>query len=145
MKEAGNYRLLSLYLFFLTFLTNAVNDQGVVMYVETELFLNHVFGLLDPGVTEFDQFTTVITEHVIVLFCPEGFFVVGGVFAKLLFSDEVTFYEELEGIVYRCPAHPVISGLHLDVESLCIEMILPGIDLFKDGKAFRGFAVFIYL
>src|SRR5690606_36360995 len=59
--------------------------------------------------------------------------------------DQIRTNQQVQCIVYRCLADPVILIFHLYVQRFCIKMIVPVVDLFEDGVAFRGFPQFILL
>lgn len=56
---------------FLTILANSMYDQCVVMHGKPKSFMNHIFGLLNPWIAEFDEFSADIADHMIVLLGAE--------------------------------------------------------------------------
>jgi hypothetical protein len=62
------------------------------------------------------------------------------IFAKLVFGDQVTGKQVLNGIVNGCSRHPVLFILHVNVQRLHVEVIVDGIDFFQDRESFGSFA-----
>ena len=91
------------------------------------------FNLLDAGITKFDHFSALDTDEMIMLFKPIGFFILGQVFPKLMFSDQFTMEQEFKSIVDRSPAHTVIGILHVEIKRFRIEVISTAINFFQDG------------
>ena len=72
-----------------------------------------------------------------MLFVAVTFLVLGQVFTELMLLYEVTTYEQLQGVVHRCPGYPVVVGLHMDVQRFRIEVVIPAINFLQDGVALR--------
>ena len=115
----------------------------MIVDLNVENLLNGPFDILDPGVAEFDYFTCVGQDHVIVLLVEEGLLVMGLILTELMPSNQSTIEQELYGVVKGGSADPVILVLHLDVQGLDVKMIIVFIDLLQNCKSFRSFPVLI--
>lgn len=92
-----------------------IQIQTVVGNLEFEDVAHHVLDLLEAGIAKFEHFSAIDTYEVVVLFEAVGFLVLRQVFAKLVLFHEVAIDQQLQGIVHRSPAHPVILGFHVDI------------------------------
>ena len=117
----------------------------MVLNVYTEKFFNGGFDLLDAGVAKFNYFSGISDNEVVVLFGCMRLFKLRQVFAKLVFSNQVTSQEEFNGVVKRCAGNTVIVVFHFDIERFDIKMTVVGINFCEYGKALRSFAVAILL
>ena len=80
----------------------------MVVYFNIEYFLNCFFYILDSGITKFLYLSGICEDDMIVLAIKIGLFILGLVFAKLVFSHQSTLQKEFDGVVECCPAYPVI-------------------------------------
>ena len=87
----------------------------MVVYFNIEYFLNCFFYVLDSRITKFLYFSGICEDDMIVLAIKIGLFILGLVFAKLVFSHQSTLQKEFDGVVECCPAYPVIFVFHCDV------------------------------
>ncbi len=115
----------------------AVEIERVVGDVEMEHIAHNILDLLYTRIAELFYFAAINADEVIVLLEAVGLLVLGEVLAKLVFFHEVAADQEFQRIVYRGPAHPVMLGLHVDIQRLGIEMVAALVDLFQDGKPLR--------
>ena len=88
----------------------------MVVYFNIEYFLNCFFYVLDPRITKFLYLSGICEDDMIVLAIKIGLFILGLVFAKLVFSNQSTLQKEFDGVVECCPAYPVIFVFHGDVQ-----------------------------
>jgi len=97
---------------------------------EFQQIANHALNLVYPWITEFNNFTTINANHMIMLVVTVRFFKLGHVFTKLMFGHQITGNKQFQCIVHGSPAYSVFLIFHMDVEGLYIEMIVSGIDFF---------------
>ena len=109
-----------------------------MMYdIELQKLANGILNVLDAWVTEFHHFVAIGTDQMIMLPVTVGFFVLCQIFPKLMLCYQFTFHQQIQRIIYRSSADPVILVLHADVERLYIKMTVPGIDLFQNCVPLR--------
>ena len=102
-----------------------------------EQIAHRCFYLLNPGIAKFHHFSTIHTDEVIVLFVPVRFFILGEVFSKLMFGDKITTDEKFQRIVNSSAAYSVIGIFHMDIQSLCVEVISPVLNFFENCITLR--------
>lgn len=110
----------------------------MVQHIEMQDLLDRILDILYTGITELHHLVTLCTDQVIMLFVTIRLFVLREVFAKLVFTNQVTFDEKVKRVINRCPAYPVVLVFHADVERFHIKMTVAGVDLLQDRVAFRG-------
>ena len=67
-----------------------------------------------------------------------GLFVPGDMTVKMVFCDEAALAQDIEGIVHGRAAHMIIAFLHVDVQSLRVEVVVSLVYLGQDRKSFGG-------
>lgn len=107
------------------------------MDFELQNIPHHVLDLLNARITEFNDLSTIQADQVVVLLVPVAPFVLRLVPAELVFADQVTVDQELEGIIHRRPADPVVVVLHMDIQAFRIKMLRALVDLLENRKPFR--------
>lgn len=117
----------------------------MVLDFNAENFFNGRFDVLNPWITEFDQFTRIGEHNVIVLLGTVRFFELGNVLSELMFAHKVTRKKKFDGIVQRRAGYAVILVFHFNVEGLDIEMPVIIVNLRQNSKALRRFPVAILL
>ena len=108
------------------------------------MFSNGGFDVLDPRITKLQHFATFSADQMIVLLVCIGFFELRQVFTELMLADQVTGQQQVNGVVERGPAHPVVLILHLQVERFHVKMTFMVVDLFQYGKPFGGFPMLVF-
>ena len=63
------------------------------------------FDLLDTGIAEFNHFSALDTDEMIMLFKSIGFFILGQILSKLMFRDQFTMKQEFKGIIDSSTAY----------------------------------------
>ncbi len=116
-----------------------------MQYFHTKMLFQCAFYLLYPWVAKFKDLTTVGANDVIMLFSSVALFVLSHILAKLVFSDEVTGYQEVYRIVQRSATNPIILLLHFVVERFNIKMFINRIYFIEYSKTFWRSAVTILL
>jgi hypothetical protein len=94
----------------------------MVQYVEMKDIFNGALNILNPGIAEFHHFVALGADQVIVLPSAIRFFVLRKIFTELVFAHQVTFNQQIEGVVNCRPAHAIILILHADIQGLNIEV-----------------------
>src|SRR6187399_1503428 len=95
---------------------------------EMEEIPHGCFDLLNTGITKFNHFSALDTDEMIMLFKPIGFFILGQVLSKLMFSDQFTMEQEFKSIINGCTAYAIVRILHMDIKRFRIEVIGTAID-----------------
>ena len=110
----------------------------MVCHLNAELFLDGFLDVLKPGVAILQHLSCVEVNEMVVL--PElvGTFILCAVVPELVLDHQIAVEQQLDGVVQGGAADTVFVVLHLVVERLNVEMAIGGIDLLKDGKAFRS-------
>jgi hypothetical protein len=110
----------------------------MILYLKLEQVRHRGDDRLYPGITKFMDMPAIHADQMIMLFKAEGLFILGKIFAKLVFLDHITVNQQLERIIHGSPAHPVIFILHLDIQRLSIKVISALVDRFEDGISLRS-------
>ena len=115
------------YLFvpILTNLALSVNIERMMAGREVVEFACGLDNLLDPGVAKLDNIARIHIDQVIVLHAAVSLFKLGDVLAELMFYNQTAVQQQLNGIVKRGPAYPVVLILHENIEGLYIEVAVP--------------------
>lgn len=108
--------------------------------LKIEQFTDHVLDLLYAGIAKLDYFTAIGADDVIVLFVAVRFFVLGQVFAELMFFHQIAVDQQFERVVHCGPTNPIAAVLHVDIQRFGIEMVVAFIYFFENSKSFRRFA-----
>jgi len=124
-------------LFFTPALACPIQIEAVVHDFEMEEISHGGFDLLDTGIAEFNHFSALDTDEMIMLFKSIGFFILGQILSKLMFRDQFTMKQEFKGIIDSSTAYSIVGILHMDIKRFRIEVIRTAIDLFQDGITFR--------
>lgn len=85
-------------------------------HVEMQYFFHRFLNILNSRIAELDYFMAIGANQVIVLLETIRFFILRQVLAELMFTHQIALNQQVQGIVHRCPAYPVIVVLHTDVE-----------------------------
>lgn len=120
----------------------SIEDQRMVHYIKLEKLAYRILYVLDPRITELHYFMTFRTDQMVVLFISIRLFVLRHILAKLMFGNQVTFNEQVQGVIHSSPAHPIIFVLHTDVQRFHIKVTVPGIYLLQNGKSLWCFPQF---
>ena len=88
----------------------------MVVYFNIEYFFDCFFNVLDSGITKFLHLSGICEDDMVMLTIKIGLFVLGLVFAKLVFSHQSALQKEFDSVVECCPAYPVIFVFHGDVQ-----------------------------
>lgn len=84
--------------------------------INIKYFFYRLFYALYPWIAKFDHFSCVCKDNMIVLPVKIGFFILGLILAKLMFSYQSTIQKQFYSVVERCPAHAVFLIFHFNVE-----------------------------
>src|SRR5690606_19118953 len=78
---------------------NPIKIQGMGLNAETQEVFSRILDVLQSWITEFNHFTAIRTNDMVVL--PEGIrpFKLGTVFSELVFPYQVAIQQQLNGIV----------------------------------------------
>lgn len=117
----------------------------MVLDGHTEQLFYCRFDGLDPGVAEFNDFTGIGANHVIVLLRTVGFFKLRHVFSELVLADQVAGQQQFNGIVQGCPGNTVILIFHLDIQRLHVKVTGIIVYFSQDRIPFGSFAVPVLL
>lgn len=128
----------------LVFVPDTIEVKRMIGDLDVENFFYGLFDRLDTGVTEFHNFPGIGKNYVVVLPVEIGFFILGLILAKLVFSHKFAFQQQFDGIVKCRPAHSVIFVFHIDIERFYIKMLITFIDLLQDGVALGGLPVPVF-
>jgi len=115
----------------------AVHVQGVVLDIELVDVGHHFLYALKARVTELEELVAVQADQVIVLPVTESPFILRLILSELMAYDEVAFEKQIQGIVYRRATHTTPLLLHMEVDLICVQVTIVGIDLFENGESFR--------
>ena len=115
----------------------------MVLDFDIENFFNRLFDIFNSRITEFNHFTCVSQNDMIMLFVEIRFFIMCLILTKLMAPDQTAFQEQLYRVLQCCPAYPVILILHLYVQCFNIEVIVIVINFLKNGKSFRSFPMIV--
>lgn len=107
---------------------------------EIQHFTHHVLYLLNPWIAKFYHLSTVGTDDMIVLFIAVGLLELGQILPELMLFHQIAVYQQFECVVNGSAAYPVIPVFHVDVQRLCVEMVVPFIDFLQNGEALRRFS-----
>lgn len=110
----------------------------MVSDVESKEVAHRILDLLNTRIAKLEHLTAFKTNYMIMLFVSVRLLVLIEIFPKLVLSDKVAINEDLEGVVDSCAANTVIALFHMQVQRFCIEVIIPQVDLFENGKSLRG-------
>jgi hypothetical protein len=77
----------------------SVQHQRVGINAKVEEIPHHLLNFTHTGITKFQHTMTIHADQVIMLSKTVGFFEEGLVGAKLMTGNEVTFYQQIQGIV----------------------------------------------
>src|SRR6478609_5514369 len=69
----------------------------------------------------------------VVLFKTIRLFILCQILAELMLAHQITFYQQIEGIVNSSAAYPVVFVFHVDVQRLYIKMTIQGVNLFQNS------------
>lgn len=119
--------------FFAAARTVTIKVKRVGGHFEIKDLPHHVLNLLHAGIAELQHLATIIANQVIMLLVTITLFVLRQVFPELVLLHQITTHQQLQCVVDRRTGHPVIIGLHVDVQRLRVKMIFTVIDLFEDG------------
>lgn len=81
-----------------------------------EKFFDGVFDALNTWITEFDHFTRVCADHMVMLLGSMRFLKLSNVLSKLVLSDQITSQEQFYGIVQGGARNSVILIFHFQVQ-----------------------------
>ena len=85
-------------------------------------FARSVYNFMNSGIAELNYLTRFNINKMIVLPALICSFELGNVLSELMFDDQIAIEQQLNGIIKRRPAYPVILVLHKNIERLNIEM-----------------------
>src|SRR5690554_2400911 len=106
--------------------------------VKVQHFTHGILYILDPWITKLFYLMAFRTDQVIVLLIAVGLFILCQVLPKLMFGDQIAFYQQIQCIVNRGPAYPVIFIFHTDIEGFYIKMASPSIYFLQYCIPFRS-------
>ena len=121
-----------------------VEVQRMVFYGVVKKNTHVAADLLNTRVAKLFYPATFDANEVVVLLITVRPLKLGHVFAKLMLGYEVASQQQVEGVVHRSPAHPVVAVFHLDVKRFHIKMVVTRINLLQNSEALRGFAVTMF-
>jgi hypothetical protein len=84
--------------------------------VKIENFPYRILDVLNPGITEFQYlmaFRAYQDDHAAY---NHRIFHTGPGFSKLVLGHQVTFYQQIQSIINRSPADPVVFVFHADIK-----------------------------
>lgn len=116
-----------------------------MQYGNTKNLFNRFFDVLDAGITEFEHFSGVGADHVIVLFFGIRFFKLRLVFTELVFFNQITGKQEFDGVVQGGATHTVLLVFHFYIERFNVKMPIVFVDFIEYGKSLRSFPVTMLL
>ena len=114
------------------------------MNIKIQDFARRFLNLLDARIAEFEYALTVHTDQVIVLFVSVGAFKLGLVFAELVFGNKAAVEQQLNGIVKRGAAYPVLFVFHVYVQRLNVEVPAMRVNFIKNGETLRRLPVSLF-
>ena len=94
-----------------------------------------------PWIAKFEHLVATLANEVVVLAETISLFVMAGILPELMAFHQPGVDEQIERIVYRCPAHLIATLLHLQEQGIDVEMGLVRIDFVEYGVALRCFAL----
>lgn len=121
-----------------------VKRKGVTADGEVEELSGHFLDLLNAGVAKFKYFLTILADQVIMLPVLVRLLELC-LLAELMPRNQVTDQQQLDGIIQRGSAHPVLLVFHRHIQRFDIEVTVVRIDLIQNGEAFRCFPVPVLL
>lgn len=98
-------------------------------HLKLELLGNRVLNLLDTRIAEFNEFSTLRTDQMIVLLTFICALKVCHIFTKLMLDNQTTIKQKFYRVVESCSAYLVVLVFHKNIEGLYIEMPFARIDL----------------
>jgi len=113
----------------------------MVLDLNAKYFFYRRFDVLDARIAEFDDFSGIGADDMVVLLGAVRFFKLGDVLSELVLADQVAGEQQFNCVVERCAGNPVILVFHLDVQGLDVEMAGIIVDFYEYGEAFRSFPV----
>ena len=111
----------------------------MVRYFKIQQFAYHRFDILDARVAKLDDFSTMHTYRMVVLFEAVGLFVLREVFSELVFADQIAVDQEVKRVVNRGATDAVVLVFHVDIQRLGIEMVAATVYFFQNGVTFGRF------
>lgn len=108
--------------------------------VEFEQFAHHALYLMDTRVAKLNNFAALNANDMVMLLVPVRLFKLRHVFAKLVFGHQIAGNQQFQGVVYRGAANAVLFIFHVDIQRFHIEMVVSGINFFKNSVALRRLA-----
>jgi len=85
-------------------------------------FLHLRYNLVYTGIRKLFHSPAFLTNQVFVMLIVKRFFKLSNIIAKLVFDHQFTIQQQINRIIKRCTAHPIILVLHKHIERLYIEM-----------------------
>lgn len=106
-------------------------------------FSRRRFDQLQPRITKLEHMAAIHADQVVMISVSIGFFIHRMVLPELVLGDQFALHQHIQGIVNGGPADVVKIVFHLQIKLFRIKMVLPVIDLFKYGKTFWCFSLFV--
>ena len=119
----------------------AVKVQRVVRQFEMVYRTGIFDNLTDALVLKLNYFSGLYIDKMVVLDIGQCLFELGNILAELVFDDQLTFEQQLNGIVERGTADTVVLVFHRNIKGFDVEMAFARIDFVENGEAFGGFPV----
>jgi hypothetical protein len=86
-----------------------------MQHFKIQQFPNHRLNIVNPGITKLNHFITICANQVVMLAKSIGLLILSKIFTKLMLADKVTFHKDIQRIVNRRSANPVIFIFHADI------------------------------
>lgn len=110
-----------------------------MQYLETLGIFHHFLDVVQARIAKFNHLVAIHTNQVIVVAAGIGFFKLADVLPKLVFGNQKTIDQQIQRIVNRSPADPIVLLFHRDKEAFYIEVPGPGINFFQNGESLWRF------
>lgn len=106
-----------------------------------ERLFDILFNFFDLRISKFKHQAGFGIDKMVMLLEFVGPLELGTVISELVLGNQVAVQQQLNCIVQRCTANPVLVVLHADIEGLDIEMPVGVVNFLENGKPLRGFTM----
>ncbi len=87
----------------------------MVFDFEFQKITHHTLDLMDTRIAEFNHFTAIDADNMVMLLIAIRFLKLGHVFTKLVFGHQIARNQQFQCIVNRSPAYAVFFIFHMDI------------------------------
>lgn len=110
----------------------------MVKNFEVLCFFYHFLNAVKSWIAELYHLVAFGANEVIVLAAWIRFFELRLVLPKLMLGYQIAIHKQIERVVHRGPAYPVVFVFHRNVERLHIEVAFTCVNLFQNSKTLRS-------